>query len=243
MTHNPITNTTLPNHTIRNIQALAAYISHSLHTVLYQIDLSGHILASYCDIPDLIEELVQYVNTTEDHALIVAAVVHYQLVTIHPFEDGNGRIARALTTMLLARSENTTRCQYALNKQILDQREEYLNQLARAQSGNGDLTEWILWFLKTLKNSIKSRESEIAGLLKKVTFLQRNQQKDLSSRERKIVEAVWNGTLSAVFSVKDVAAFTGTSHDSALRDVQALIQKGVARAENKGGRSQKYSLV
>ena len=145
--------------------------------------------------------------------------------------------------MLLARSENTTRCQYALNKQILDQREEYLNQLARAQSGNGDLTEWILWFLKTLKNSIKSRESEIAGLLKKVTFLQRNQQKDLSSRERKIVEAVWNGTLSAVFSVKDVAAFTGTSHDSALRDVQALIQKGVARAENKGGRSQKYSLV
>jgi len=190
-----------------------------------------------------IGRFIDWFENSEQDGAIKAAIAHFWFLTIRPFEDGNGRIARALTTMLLARSENTTRCQYALNKQILDQREEYLNQLARAQSGNGDLTEWILWFLKTLKNSIKSRESEIAGLLKKVTFLQRNQQKDLSSRERKIVEAVWNGTLSAVFSVKDVAAFTGTSHDSALRDVQALIQKGVARAENKGGRSQKYSLV
>ena len=181
-------------------------------------------------------------NSMQDGA-IKAAIAHFWFLTIRPFEDGNGRIARALTAMLLARSENTTRCQYALNRQVLDSREEYLQQLARAQSGNGDLTEWILWFLRTMRSCIESREKEIAASLKKVAFLQQNRQKDLSSRERKIVEAVWNGALPAVFSVKDVAAFTGTSHDSALRDVQSLIQKGIARAENKGGRSQKYSLL
>ena len=190
-----------------------------------------------------IGRFIDWFENSEQDGAIKAAIAHFWFLTIRPFEDGNGRIARTLATMLLARSENTTRCQYALNQQILEDRDEYLKQLARAQSGNGDLTEWILWSLKTLRSSIESRENQIAGQLRKVTFLQQNQQKDLSSRERKIVEAVWNGDLPAIFSVKDVAAFTGTSHDSALRDVQALIQKGVAKAENKGGRSQKYSLL
>ena len=181
-------------------------------------------------------------NSTQDGA-IKAAIAHFWFLTIRPFEDGNGRIARALAAMLLARSEDTTRCQYALNEQILKDRENYIQTLFKAQAGNGDLTEWILWFLSAMQKSIDDSKKEIAGALKKMQFLQKNQQADLSGRERRIIEAVWNGELPAVFSVKEVAAFTGTSHDSALRDIQDLIQKEIVRPENKGGRSQKYSLI
>lgn len=181
-------------------------------------------------------------NSTQDGA-IKAAIAHFWFLTIRPFEDGNGRIARALAAMLLARSEDTTRCQYALNEQILKDCDNYIQTLFKAQAGNGDLTEWILWFLNAMQKSIEDSKKEIAGALKKILFLQKNQQADLSGRERKIIEAVWNGELPAVFSVKEVAAFTGTSHDSALRDIQDLIQKEIVRPENKGGRSQKYSLI
>jgi len=181
-------------------------------------------------------------NSTQDGA-IKAAIAHFWFLTIRPFEDGNGRIARALSAMLLARSEDTSRCQYALNEQILKNREKYIETLFKAQAGNGDLTEWILWFLDAMQKSIEECKREITGAIKKMQFLQKNHQADLSGRERKIVEAVWNGELPAVFSVKEVAAFTGTSHDSALRDIQDLIQKEIVRPENKGGRSQKYSLI
>lgn len=181
-------------------------------------------------------------NSTQDGA-IKAAIAHFWFLTIRPFEDGNGRIARALSAMLLARSEDTTRCQYALNEQILKDRENYIQTLFKAQAGNGDLTEWILWFLNAMQKSIEDSKKEIAGALKKMQFLQKNQQADLSGRERRIIEAVWHGELPAIFSVKEVATFTGTSHDSALRDIQDLIQKEIVRPENKGGRSQKYSLI
>ncbi len=194
-------------------------------------------------IPLEMERFVDWFENDPQDGAIKAAIAQFWFLTIRPFEDGNGRIARALSAMLLARSENTTRCQYALNEQILKDREGYIQIISKSQIGNGDLTEWILWFLQTLKSSIESREREIAATLKKVLFLQKNQQADLSSRERTVIDAVWNGTLPQVFSVKEVAAFTGTSHDSALRDIQDLIQKGIVRPEKKGGRSQKYSLI
>ena len=144
-------------------------------------------------------------NSTQDGA-IKAAIAHFWFLTIRPFEDGNGRIARALAAMLLARSEDTTRCQYTLNEQILKDRENYIQTLFKTQAGNGDLTEWILWFLSVMQKSIDDSKKEIAGALKKMQFLQKNQQADLSGRERRIIEAVWNGELPTVFSVKEVAA-------------------------------------
>ena len=194
-------------------------------------------------IPHEMERFIDWFeNSTQDGA-IKAAIAHFWFLTIRPFEDGNGRIARALSAMLLARSEDTTRCQYALNEQILKDREKYIDTLFKAQVGNGDLTEWILWFLGAMQKSIEDCRKEITGALKKMQFMQKNDQADLSSRERKIVEAVCNGVLPAIFSVKEVAAYTGTSHDSALRDIQDMIQKEIVRPENKGGRSQKYSLI
>lgn len=194
-------------------------------------------------IPLEMERFIDWFENDPQDGAIKAAIAQFWFLTIRPFEDGNGRIARALSAMLLARSEDTTRCQYALNEQILKDRDSYIQILSKSQVGNGDLTEWIQWFLQALKSAIENREKEIAATLKKVQFLQKNRQADLSGRERKIIEAVWNGELPAVFSVKEVAAFTGTSHDSALRDIQDLIRKEIVRPENKGGRSQKYSLI
>ena len=194
-------------------------------------------------IPLEMERFIDWIENSTTDGAIKAAVAHFWFLTIRPFEDGNGRIARALTTMILARSENTSHCLFALCPQILEEREEYFRQLLKAQSGNGDLTEWILWFLQIMRRSIEVRERDIADTLKKIQFEQKNKDVALSERERKIVNAAWEGTLPATFSVKEAAALTGTSHDSALRDIQALIQKGIVRAESKGGRSQKYSLA
>ena len=194
-------------------------------------------------IPLEMERFIDWIENSTTDGAIKAAVAHFWFLTIRPFEDGNGRIARALTTMILARSENTSHCLFALCPQILEEREEYFRQLLKAQSGNGDLTEWILWFLQIMRRSIEVRERDIADTLKKIQFEQKNKDAALSERERKIVNAAWQGTLPATFSVKEAAALTGTSHDSALRDIQALIQKGSVRAESKGGRSQKYSLA
>ena len=194
-------------------------------------------------IPLEIERFINWFeNSTQDGAL-KAAIAHFWFLTIRPFDDGNGRIARILSAMLLARSENTSRCEYALNAQILKCRDEYLEKLFKAQSGNGDITEWILWFLKALRESIEAREKDIAAAIQKMKFSQRIQHVNLSEREHRIIEAVWSGALPQKFSVKEAATLTGTSHDSALRDIQSMIAKGIVRAESKGGRSQKYSLV
>ena len=194
-------------------------------------------------IPLEMGRFLKWFECSSQDGAIKAAIAHFWFLTIRPFEDGNGRIARALSTMLLARSENTSRSLFTLNLEIFEHREEYLAILARTQSGNGDLTEWILWFLRTLRNAIEKRERDLEDTFKKMRFIQKNQQKDLKGRERKIVEAVWNKDLPDIFSVKEIASLTGTSHDSALRDIQNLIKKGIVRAESKGGRSQKYSLV
>lgn len=194
-------------------------------------------------IPLEMGRFLKWFESSSQDGAIKAAIAHFWFLTIRPFEDGNGRIARALSTMLLARSENTSRSLFTLNLEIFEHREEYLAILARTQSGNGDLTEWILWFLRTLRNAIEKRERDLEDTFKKMRFIQKNQQKDLKGRERKIVEAVWNKDLPDIFSVKEIASLTGTSHDSALRDIQNLIKKGIVRAESKGGRSQKYSLV
>ena len=194
-------------------------------------------------IPLEMERFIDWFENDPQDGAIKAAIAQFWFLTIRPFEDGNGRIARALSAMLLARSEDTTRCQYALNEQILKDRDSYIQILSKSQVGNGDLTEWILWFLNAMQKSIENSKKEIADSLKKMQFMQKNLQADLSARERKIIEAVWNGELPNVFSVKEVATLTGTSHDSALRDIQDLIQKEIVRPENKGGRSQKYSLI
>ncbi|MCQ2122610.1 MAG: DUF4172 domain-containing protein [Fibrobacter sp.] len=186
---------------------------------------------------------LQWFETSKTDGAVKAAIAQFWFLTIRPFDDGNGIIARTLSIMLLARSEGTSHCQYSLNKQILEGRQQYFDILAKAQQGNGDLTQWILWFLNILKKSIEESLQNYTQALQNLRFLQKFKETDFTSRERELINAIRSGKLPKPFSAKDAAALTGVSHDSALRDIQSLIQKGILKAENKGGRSQKYSTL
>lgn len=193
-------------------------------------------------IPHEMERFFAWFETETVDGAIKAAIAQFWFLTIRPFDDGNGRIARTLSAMLLARSEESARCQYALNAALLEQREAYCRILSHAQAGNGDLTEWILFFLKALRNAISERIAAISPTLRNTQFRLKFSQTAFTPRERQLLEAALSGELQATFSVKEAAALTGVSHDSALRDIQSLIEKGAFKPEKKGGRSQKYSL-
>lgn len=185
---------------------------------------------------------LQWFETSKTDGAVKAAIAQFWFLTIRPFDDGNGIIARTLSIMLLARSEGTSHCQYSLNKQILEGRQQYFDILAKAQQGNGDLTQWILWFLKILRNAVEESLLKTRQSIQNLQFLQKSSDMDFSPRERRLIDAARNGELPKQFSAKDAAALTGVSHDSSLRDIQSLIKKGFLKSENKGGRSTRYSI-
>lgn len=188
------------------------------------------------------ERFINWFETDDEDGVIKAAISQFWFLTIRPFDDANGRIARMLSAMLLARCEGTKCCSYALNAEILQQKEEYFQILAKCQAGNGDLTEWILWFLARMSDAIQKTIEQISSEV----FAKQHQAQGAvgknSAREQKLFEAVFNGTLPQPFTVKEYAALVGTSHDTALRDLQSLIEQGTVK-QNKGGRSTCYSLT
>lgn len=191
-------------------------------------------------------EILNFLNWFDKAPLdgvIKAAIAHFWFLTIRPFDDANGRIARTITAMQLARTENTNRCQYSLNTQILKQRNDYMRILCKTQKGNGDLTEWILWFLGTMQQAISASERRFSTAINKLLFQHAHAGIALSEREQHLLNAALLQKISENFTVKEVAAIFGTSHDTALRDIQDLIRKGILQADKKGGRSQSYSLV
>lgn len=190
-----------------------------------------------------ITNFVTWFNISQMDNIIKAAIAQFWFLTIRPFNNENGKIARTLTTLLLARANGTGHTLYAINEQIFQDKENYFRILSHAQAGNGDLTEWVLWFLKTLLHAIQQHEESISTKVKMVRFKNRKNAENLTPRTQKIVDAVLAGELPHPFNVKEVAALTGTSHDSALRDIQKLIELNLAYPTKKGGRSTRYSLV
>ena len=191
-------------------------------------------------------EMENFLNWFENSGMdgtIKAAIAHFWFITLRPFSEGNGRLARAITAMQLCRSRHSSHIQYALNAQINERREEYLRILNRTQCGNGDITEWILWFLGLIDKAAKTSIALLEHKLKQFRFQERHSGVSTSEREQAIIEAVLSGTIPHEFSAKDVATLFDTSHDTALREIQSLIAKGLLRASAKGGRSQRYSVV
>ena len=175
--------------------------------------------------------------------IVKAAIAHFWFLTIRPFRSGNGRLARAMTALLLCRARNSGQLQYALNKRILEKRDDYFRTLNRAQCSNGDLTEWILWFIEQIGAAICDREGAIENEIKHIRFVNKISGIPLGEREQELLEAASAGTLPREFTAKDAATLFGTSHDTALREIQSLIKKGVVMACPKGGRSQRYCVI
>ncbi len=173
--------------------------------------------------------------------VLKAAVAHLWFVTIHPFEDGNGRIARAIADMMLARSEGSPQRFYSMSAQIRLERKDYYAILERTQKGGLDITAWLQWFLGCLDRAFDSAEAILASVLQKARFWEAMAGQSLNERQRKVVNRLLDGFEGKLTSSK-WAALTKTSPDTALRDINDLVARGVLVKDEAGGRSTSYSL-
>ncbi len=180
-------------------------------------------------------------NNSETDLVLKAAIAHLWFVTIHPFEDGNGRITRALTDMLLARSDKSNQRFYSMSAQILTERKAYYEMLEKTQKGNLDITEWINWFLNCLINSLKSTDSQLVGVLFKADFWTKNSKTLINERQKKLLNKLLDGFDGKLTSSK-WAKIAKCSKDTAIRDINDLIDKGILQKESAGGRSTNYEL-
>ena len=173
--------------------------------------------------------------------LLKAAVAHIWFLTIHPFEDGNGRIARALTDMLLARSDKSTQRFYSMSAQIRIERKNYYEFLEKTQKGNLDITAWVTWFLNCLKNALDNSSVLLERILFKAHFWTKYQTIALNDRQRKLVNKMLDGIEGKMSSSK-WSKMAKCSKDSAVRDINELIKLGILKKETAGGRSTNYEI-
>ncbi|MBI4756420.1 MAG: Fic family protein [Betaproteobacteria bacterium] len=175
-------------------------------------------------------------------ALIKAGLAHLWLVTLHPFEDGNGRIARAVGDLFLARADDSPQRFYSLSAQIQREREDYYDVLEHTQKGALDVTAWLAWFLGALLRAVDSAQHTLDAVLVKARFWQRWAGTPLNVRQVKLLNRLLDGFEGKLTSSK-WAAIAKCSADTALRDISELIALGVVRRMAGGGRSTAYELV
>jgi Fic family protein len=177
-----------------------------------------------------------------DHPVLKAGLAHLWFVTVHPFDDGNGRVARAIGDLVLSRGDGEPYRYYSLSAQIQTEREDYYRILERSQQGGLDVTAWLLWFLACLARAVRRADHELDRVLVKALFWQRVAHVPLNERQVKALNKVLDAFDKPVTNRK-WAALTRTSSDTALRDLRALVQAGVLERTDAGGRSAAYWLA
>jgi len=195
------------------------------------------------NVPKEMKRFIDWLNAEEDTApLIKAALAHFWFVIIHPFDDGNGRIARAITETLLARSDKSSQRYYSVSSQMLAERKVYYATLNSAQYSDGDVTAWLDWFIGCFGRALERSLTALDGVMAKAEFWDDHADLEVSQRQRKMLNALFDGFEGALTSSK-WGRMTKTSHDTALRDIQDLIDKGILEKTASGGRSTSYHLV
>ena len=174
--------------------------------------------------------------------VLKAGIAHLWFVTLHPFEDGNGRITRAITDMLLARSDGLPRRFYSMSSQIQKQRKSYYEILERTQKGKLDITEWINWFLNTLRKAIMNSEDTLSLITRKHRFWNTYGTRIKNERQKRLLNKLLEG-FTGNLTTSRWAKIAKCSQDTALRDIQDLIDKGILVQSSSGGRSTKYKLA
>ena len=173
--------------------------------------------------------------------LVKAGVAHLWFLTVHPFDDGNGRIARALTEMLLARADRSPRRYYSMARHILSHRDGYYAALERAQKGTSDMTEWLAWFLCALTASIEESTRAVRVALERESFWKSLEGAPLNDRQRSMLRRLKGGFEGKLTSRK-WSKMCKVSPDTALRDINDLVEKGILEREEGGGRSTSYAV-
>jgi len=173
--------------------------------------------------------------------VIKAAIAHLWFVTIHPFDDGNGRIARAIADMQLARADGTAQRFYSMSAQIRVERNAYYDILESTQKGSLDITEWLTWFLQCLDRAFSATDGTLATVIKKAKFWEHPATQNLNSRQQLMMNKLLEGFEGKLTSSK-WAKIAKCSQDTAIRDIQDLVERGVLVKEAAGGRSTSYGL-
>ena len=174
--------------------------------------------------------------------VLKAGLAHLWFVTIHPFDDGNGRIARAIADLQLARSEQSAQRFYSMSAQIRRERQAYYDILERTQHGTLDVTPWLEWFLQCLERAFDNAGALLAGVLRKARFWQGARDVSLNDRQRLVLNRVLDG-FEGKLTTSKWAALAKTSTDTALRDILDLVERGILVRNPGGGRSTSYSLA
>ncbi|MBE9585702.1 Fic family protein [Mucilaginibacter sp. JRF] len=194
-------------------------------------------------LPAEMEAFLNWLNAESNtDAVLKAAIAHLWFVTIHPFDDGNGRITRAITDMLLARADGTSQRFYSMSAQIMREKADYYHILEATQKGSLDITPWLKWFLDCLYFAMDHTEETLSAVAKRTQFWDKHRETVLNSRQQQMVTALLDEFYGKLTSTK-WAKMTKSSPDTALRDIQDLIEKGILEKEAGGGRNTAYSIV
>ena len=174
--------------------------------------------------------------------VIKAGIAHLWFVTIHPFEDGNGRIARAIADLALARSEGSPQRFYSMSSQIRIERSTYYTMLERTQKGDLDITNWLKWFLECLDRAIEGAQIVLQAVMRKARFWEAHSTKPLNARQRMMINRMLDGFTGNLTSGK-WAKIAKSSQDTAYRDILELVEMGILVKSESGGRSTNYELA
>ena len=174
--------------------------------------------------------------------VLKAGLSHLWFVTIHPFDDGNGRVARAITDLMLARSEKSAQRFYSMSAQIRHEHKAYYDSLEATQKGSLDVTAWLTWFLECLGRAFGGAEHILAAVLAKGRFWDRHASASFCNRQRDLINRLLDGFVGKLTTSK-WAKIAKCSPDTALRDIDDLVRRGVLVKDSGGGRSTSYSLV
>ncbi len=192
---------------------------------------------------DEMKTFIHWFNKTNDiDPLLKAAIAHFWFVTLHPFDDGNGRMARAIADLQLSRADNTAQRFYSMSAQIRKERNAYYAILEETQQGNLDITGWLQWFLQCMHRSMQSSETILAEVLKKTVFWKEHATTVFNNRQVLMLNKLLDGIQGKLTSSK-WAKMAKCSQDTALRDIQDLLTKKVLTKEEAGGRSSSYVLI
>ena len=195
-------------------------------------------------LPEELAKFIAWYNEEQSDLdlTLKAGIAHLWFVTLHPFEDGNGRLTRAITERMLAKSDGSGRRFYSMSAQILATRSEYYTILESTQKGLTSTTDWLVWFLQTLDQALTMALTRTQRTVDKAQFWHRHRNTTFNERQVMMINRLW-GDFFGKLTTKKWAAMTKTSADTALRDINDLVEKGVLVKSAESGRSQSYDLA
>ncbi|MFT5132939.1 MAG: Fic family protein [Gammaproteobacteria bacterium] len=189
------------------------------------------------------DQFLDWFNTEQSmDALLKAALAHFWFVTIHPFEDGNGRIARAIADMSLARADDSRERFYSMSSQIELERGDYYDRLEHQQGNNLDVTPWLSWFMECLGRTIESAKETLAAVLYKARLWEKVNQQSVNERQQKVINRMLTN-FEGYMNTSKYAKLAKCSNDTALRDLQTLVTRNILIRNAGGGRSTSYRLA